>query len=313
MILYPPLTNGSCHDVEVVEVVARRRRDYVVTLRYEHGIAIVERKRLVELAVLGVDPLQREALVGFDLVVVGLLEVPLARRVICVVFVGRVARPVAVRGQNLDHQEPLCPSVLHEDRTYLPLHVARATNLHLDVLGSYHHRVDAPPGRRRGDSNLQPRGGLYRVFRTWRQIDRTRRSIEHALPATYVPPLLIFCRHGACPRERDQAHLVAPCVPAHATARLESEHLESDVLPARGLGRDLDQGAVLVGLAIAGNEQIWHDEELLSRGTCVLSSCSARTPRGLRSRTPSRRPRRRAHPRRSRNRGLLRSGRRGCR
>src|SRR5215204_1457920 len=196
-----------------------------------------------------------------DLMVVSLLQVPLARRVIVVVFVRRVARPVAVRGQDLDHQEPLGPAVLHKDRTYLPLHVARAANLHTDVPGPYHHRVDAPLGRRRSNRNLQLCRGLYRVLRTRWQIDRIRRSFEHALPATDVLPLLISRRHGAHPRERDKAHLISPCVPAHSTTRFESEHLESDVLPACGLRRNLDQGAIAVRLVVADSEQVWHDED----------------------------------------------------
>src|SRR5215212_9499079 len=176
--------------------------------------------------------------------VVSLLQVPLARRVIVVVFVRRVARPVAVRGQDLDHQEPLGPAVLHKDRTYLPLHVARAANLHIDVPGPYHHRVDAPLGRRRSNRNLQLCRGLYRVLRTRWQIDRIRRPFEHALPATDVLPLLISRR-----------------VPAHSTTRLESEHLESDVLPACGLRHNLDQGAIAVRLVVADSEQVWHDED----------------------------------------------------
>src|ERR671911_2966877 len=232
----------------------------MVTLWHEHNITVAERQSLVERAVFGIDPLQSEASYGADLMVVGLLQIPLARGVICVVFVRGVARPVPVRGKDLDHQEPFRPTVLHQDRTYLPFHVARAAYLHLDVLGPYHHRVDSPIGRRRGDRDLQPRGSLYRVLRTRRQIDRRRRTIEHVFPATDVFPLLISCRHGASPRERDQAHLIAPCVPAQATVRLECEHLEAHVLPARRLWGDLDQGAVAVRLAVAGNEQVWHAE-----------------------------------------------------
>src|SRR5215213_5013262 len=260
MVLYPPLAYWSCHDVEVVEVIAWRRRDHVVTLRHEYNITVVDRKGLVERAVFGIDPLQREAFVWTDLMVVGLLQVPLARGVIVVVFVRWVARPVAVRGQDLDDQEPLRPAVLHQDRTYLPLHVARAAYLHVDVLGHNTTRVDPPIGRRRGEGNLQLRRGFYRVLGARRQIEGIRRPIEDAPSATEILPLFAPCRDVARPRERDQAHLIAPCVPAHATARLESEHLESDVLPARGLRRNLDQGAVTVRLVVAGSEQIWHAE-----------------------------------------------------
>src|SRR5215217_8080986 len=261
IVLYLPLAHWSCHDVEVVEIVAWRRRDYMVTLRHEHHISVVERQGLVEGTVFGIDPLQREAFVWTDLMVVGLLQVPLARWVICVVFVRWVARPVAVRGQDLDDQEPLRPAVLHQDRTYLPLHVARAAYLHGDVLGHYTHRVDPLIGRRRGEGNLQLRRGFYCVLGARRQIQGIRRPIEDAPSATEILRIFAPCRHVAFPRERDQAHPISPCVPAPPTARLESEHFESDVLPACGLRRNLDQGAVTVRLVVADSEQVWHAED----------------------------------------------------
>src|SRR5215218_6314433 len=312
MVLYPPLAHGSCHDVEIVEVVARGRRDHVVTLRHEHYVTVVERKRLVERAVFGVDPLQSEAFVGSDLMVVSLFQVPLARGVIPVVFVRRVARPVAVWGQDLDHQEPLRFAILHQDRTYFPLHAARAAYLHIDVPGPDAHRVDPTLRRRGGDRNLQFRRGVYRVPGAGRQIERIRRPFEDALPATEILPLLVPHRYVARPGERDQTHLLILSTPAHAPACLEPEHLEPDELPTRRLRRNLYEGTVAVRLVVAGSEQVWHVLELLSRGIYVLSFCSPRTLCGRGPRTPSRRPRRPERPRRSRNRGRPRTGRLGC-
>src|SRR5215207_1241788 len=47
VVLDLPLSNGTGHDVEVVEVVARRRRDHVVTLRHQHHVTVVEGQGLV--------------------------------------------------------------------------------------------------------------------------------------------------------------------------------------------------------------------------------------------------------------------------
>src|ERR671914_284340 len=92
VVLDLPLSNGTGHDVEVVEVVARWRRDNMVTLRHQHHITVVERQGLVERTVFGVNPLQRETLLGPEPVIVGLLKVPLARGIVLVVLVRRIAR-----------------------------------------------------------------------------------------------------------------------------------------------------------------------------------------------------------------------------
>src|SRR5215218_4811962 len=136
IVLYLPLAHRSCHHVEVVEVVTRGRRDHVVALRDEHHITVAKRQRLVERAVFGIDPLQREALFRLDAMVVRLLQIPLARGVFRVVLVWRIARPVSVRGDDLDDKKPLGRLVLHEDVGDLALHVTSTTGTPLRVLTS---------------------------------------------------------------------------------------------------------------------------------------------------------------------------------
>src|SRR5215213_1426529 len=203
VVLDLPLSNGTGHDVEVVEVVARRRSDHVVTLRHQHHIPVVERQGLVERAVFGIDPLQRETLLRPEPVIVGLLKVPLARGIVLVVLVRRIARPVAVRGQDLDHQKPLRRSVLHQDRTYLSLHVASAAYLDLDILGPDQHRIRPPLRRRRSYGDLQIRHGFYPVVRAWRQVECIGSAVEHALAAPDLRPLLNTSGYLTRSGERD--------------------------------------------------------------------------------------------------------------
>src|SRR5918994_6118714 len=312
VVLDLPLAYRSCHDVEVVQVVAWRRRDHVVTLRHEHHIAVMERQGLVERAVFGIDSLQREAFVWTDLMVVRLLQVSLVRWVIPVVFVRRVARPVAVRGQDLAHKKPLRRSVLHQDRTYLPLHVASAAYLDLDILGPDQHRIRSPLGRRRSNGDLQIRHGFYPVVRAWRQVECIGSAVEHALAAPDLCPLLITSGYLTRSGERDQADFLTSCMPAGTSAWFQPQHLETDVLPARGPGRDLCDDAVGVRLTVAAYEQAWHSKKLFPINIGVPTPCSPRTLREPRPRTPSPRPRRQARPRMNRSQVRPRSGQRGC-
>ena len=82
--LHQPLVRGivveapgalrAGHHVEIIEVVAVRGADGVIAARHQHHIAVADRHRLVEFAVVGVDPLQRETLRRRKAVIVGLLQ-----------------------------------------------------------------------------------------------------------------------------------------------------------------------------------------------------------------------------------------------
>ena len=91
VVLDFPLAHGSGHDVEVLEIVAGRRGDRVVAPRNENRIPVEYGHRLIEGALLVVDPLHGETLLWLYRVVVGLLQVGLVRAVVPIMPVWRVA------------------------------------------------------------------------------------------------------------------------------------------------------------------------------------------------------------------------------
>ena len=70
---------GPGHDVEIIEVVAVRGADRVIAARHQHRVAVADRHRLVEAAVVGIDALERESLRRRQAVVIGFLEQRLRR------------------------------------------------------------------------------------------------------------------------------------------------------------------------------------------------------------------------------------------
>src|SRR5215207_11475723 len=259
VVLDLPLAHGPGHHVEVVQLVARRGRDHVVAPRHQHDVAVVKRQRLVERTILGVDPLQGEAPFRLYPVVVGLLQVPLARWVLRIVLVGRVARPVTLRGYDLDHQQPLRRTVLHQDRMDAPLHVPFTPHLDLDVLGPDEERLRPPLRRRRGDRELQVRHRFDPIIHTGRQIDRVRSAVEHALAPPDVRPLVVLGRDGATPGERYQADLFALGPALDGPARRKPQDLEAHVLPTGGPWGHFHDAAVLARFFLTVDDQVWHE------------------------------------------------------
>ena len=120
--------------------------------------------RLIEGALLIVDPLHGETLLRLYPVVVGLLQVGFVRAVVPIMLVRRVAGPVASRGDDLDDEQSLCGLALHEDIPDLPLVGPRPARAHLDVLRLEKARLYPPPGRGGGDRKLQIRRSLDTVL-----------------------------------------------------------------------------------------------------------------------------------------------------
>src|SRR5439155_11063372 len=110
--------NGAGHGVQVIAVVSRRGGDHVIAARNQDEIIVAGADRDIEGRPptptlprkgggrnrgefgwgLRVDPLKGEALLRVEPGVLELLERPLHPRVVLVVLVGRVGRPVAGGG-----------------------------------------------------------------------------------------------------------------------------------------------------------------------------------------------------------------------
>src|ERR671911_2564933 len=120
--------------VQVVEVEAVGGARRVVAERHEHEVAVADGHRDVDLMSRAVEPLNGERLRARGPVVVRLLEDDLAGRVVLVVLVWGIARPVAGRREHLDDEQALRWELRLEDVIDLPGRVAGAANLDLDIV-----------------------------------------------------------------------------------------------------------------------------------------------------------------------------------
>src|SRR5918995_839982 len=278
----------------------------MVSPRYQHDVSVMESHRLVQRPVFGVHPLEGESSFRPYPVVVGLFQVGLARPIIPIVLVRGIARPVAVGGDDLDDQQPLSETVLHQDGAYLPFHVSGAAYLNLDVLRKDQLRLPSLLGGRRGDRQLQPPGCRLHAIRGLRgEVEGAGSAVEHVLAFPDVPPLVIVGRDVTQPGEYHQTDLLFPRLLLQRLALSQLEDLEAYVVPSRRRRGNPNDASVLLRPFLAGYEQFGHDRYSFSSGRLFLASLTGsvvlpasvlRSPHVRRARLLCQRPRRSGRP-----------------
>ena len=104
--LITPDAVRTSHDVEIVVIKAGSSRYDVIALGDQDQISIVDSDWFI-ISLVIVDTLKGEAIVWLNMMLIGFLQVGLMRRILSVVFVWGEARPVASRGDDLDHNQAL--------------------------------------------------------------------------------------------------------------------------------------------------------------------------------------------------------------
>jgi hypothetical protein len=93
--------------VEIVGIVPVGRDKRMIAVADDHQIAIGDRENAIRPSIGGVEAL--DAIPGGigESVVIGLFEIGLNRRIVAIVFMRRIARPVSARCENLADEQPV--------------------------------------------------------------------------------------------------------------------------------------------------------------------------------------------------------------
>src|SRR5215203_6023355 len=234
------------HDIQVIEAVAVRRADRVVAPRHEHDVAVLDRHRLVERAVVGVDALDGVALGRVEAVVIGLLEERLVRQRVAVMLVRRIARPMARRRDDLDDEEAVRRLGLGDvlDVAGVRAGAARET---LDRVRPDEPRRVGAAARARADRKLERGRRRGAPGRARRHVDRGRLALEGRHPAADLAKALAVDLDPRFAGDEDEAGLALAGRRRCRFPRREPVDLESDIGPAGALGRDLMDAAAAGG------------------------------------------------------------------
>src|SRR5215208_5267251 len=235
------------HDIQVIEAVAVRRADRVVAPRHEHDVAVLDRHRLVERAVVGVDALDGVALGRVEAVVIGLLEERLVRQRVAVILVRRIARPMARRRDDLDDEEAVRRLGLGQDVLDVAGVRAGAARETLDRVRPDEPRRVGAAARARADRKLERGRRRGAPGRARRHVDRGRLALEGRHPAADLAKALAVDLDPRFAGDEDEAGLALAGRRRCRFPRREPVDLESDIGPAGALGRDLMDAAAAGG------------------------------------------------------------------
>src|SRR3981081_2486413 len=104
-----PLPHRTRHHIEIVKIEAMRRADRVIAFWYQHHAAVRHRHSLVERTVVGIDALKGKTRSACQAMIVTFFEIGLARRIVGIVLVWRITRPMAAWGDDFDDQQAFGP------------------------------------------------------------------------------------------------------------------------------------------------------------------------------------------------------------
>src|SRR5208337_2605822 len=100
------------------------------------------------------DALEGKTLWRVEPVIIGLFEIGYVRQRVAVVLVRRIARPVAARRDDLDHQQALGLGVLRQDVADMTRVGALAAGQRSDLARRDHPRLEPPFSRGRTQREL---------------------------------------------------------------------------------------------------------------------------------------------------------------
>ena len=222
----------------------------VVAARHHHHIVVLDHAGLVEAAVVGVDPLEGEALRRVEPVVVGFFQQRLLRRHVAVVLVRGIAARMATRRDDLGHQQVIGGRVVGHQ------HVADMAGVAALAAHAAAHGAAVDAAHRLA---ALVRGGAQRHFR------RAARGDEHRLAAGHIERVGRLLLEDALARaqtgvrraadlnvdragQHDQAEFARAGLERFALAGLQAQGPEADVRPASRFRRDVADLAAGGGL-----------------------------------------------------------------
>src|SRR6476660_1310207 len=238
-----PFLAGARHHIQVIHVVPGRRDGRtVVAMRDEDDIAaahlLEHLDRTVGRAIYTViaEP-TGITWPRVDLEVVDLLQRRLDGSVL-VVFVCRVARPVAAGGDNLDrHQRVGLENACGAEVLHLPAAVAGTTKRDRHVGGGHPavRQLTRGPGSADRATTLTAQGGCV----VDADVNHVGRPVENRTTRGQFECLAVGL-DGSTAGQRQDHHLGVACLKRELAHRLQFHHLKAALSPARRFGSDVD-------------------------------------------------------------------------
>src|SRR5215510_87996 len=179
---------AACQRVQVINVVSVSRYNGVITFGYEHKLTVTHGQCCVDPAVGRVNFLNGIAIRMAYFVVVNLLQIDFIRRVVDVVFVRRIAGPVAAWSVDLDYEQSLSGKLRRQDMVDLPGGISSSTDFNRHVIRSNQTRRISKLGTTETERQIAIGECAHgKTGLNW-QVERVRQTIEHVCTIAKIGP-----------------------------------------------------------------------------------------------------------------------------
>ena len=164
--------------IQIVNVVPVGGDHGMIALRHEDEIAIAHGERFVDTPVRGIDLLDGKAFRAIDPEIVNLLQVHLVGRILDIVLVRRIARPVAAGCVDFTNQDAVRGKGRLKHVVDLACGIPSAADLHANIAGADEGSGMALFGFRVAEGELARRFSRYRESGIYGQVKSVREPAE---------------------------------------------------------------------------------------------------------------------------------------
>src|SRR4029453_8538991 len=126
-----------------------RSNDWVVTFRHQDQLTVTYGESRIEFSIGSIYPLNRVAFWTIDLVIIDFLQIDFCGRIVDVMFMGWITRPVAAGCVHLNDHQPLCLKLRLKNVVDLARGISASADLDFDFIWRNQTRRIAAFGARK--------------------------------------------------------------------------------------------------------------------------------------------------------------------
>src|SRR5580658_1594662 len=180
-------------------------------IAYEHGVAIAGFHRALAQLFAGVQVLKRKSFGLANPVIVDLIQSDLIRRIVYVVLMGRITRPVSARRVDLDHHKFVGRKSRHHYIDNLARDISTATKAADHITRRDQSWFETRFRRRPALRDFAEGLGLERDFILRRKVDCIGKAVKNiSTTADVLRPRAPVCVTGAAQQNKSRLFVLGP-------------------------------------------------------------------------------------------------------
>jgi hypothetical protein len=240
--------------IQVVHVVTRTGDDRMIAATDEDRITVPDFQGLLAGILAGIEMLEGETFPLTDPVIVDLIQIGLRGRIVYVVLVRRITRPVAARRVDLNCHQLIRRKIGRDDIDDLARHISATTQAAADVTGSDEPRLKPSFGRNSTFRKFTGRLGRKRSLVPGRQVECIREAVKN-IPSLSNAVSTVSPIEQTGSTQEYKCGLLVIGARSKDVARLQTADKETHPIPVGLLAREIEEFARFLRGQLQGMEE----------------------------------------------------------